>query len=588
MAEPPGEHPRTPGQDWPPEIPEGGPPEYPEDPPEEQWKTVKPLPNWRKETHHAGLLSRHPALGIALVVILAAGATLAVFGAVRSGRKTSAAGAVGGLLQVGVVGFPSLDPADARDPKAVMVVDQLFDTLVRNTGALQPAPGLARSYDANPAQTVFSFHLAPGLHFDDDTPITATDVKFTLERIAGKASDSPLVAQLEAISGFAAYHTAGTAPGLAGIETPDPTTVVVRLDRPFSSFPSVLGHPGFGIVPKAAVERLGDAFKETPVGSGPFRRVDATAPGRISLRRVTGRNTEARVDGVDFVDFKDAAAAYAAFEDGSVDVSPVPPARATDAARTFGRRGMSPYIGVVFYALNVKSPDLADPRFRQAISLAIDRKQIVDDVYQGSVALATGLVADGVPRRDGDACGDRCRHDPDRARQLLVEAFPAGNIPEVAIDHDDDPTQAAVAALIKTELDTVGIPAVLRPHPFADYGRFLVSGQQELFRLGWIADYPSPDGFLTPLFSSTSPDNLTGLASPEIDQKLGAARAEADPQKRLGLYLEAEQLVLDQYVVIPVAQLESRMVASSRVKGFDLDALGTFNGAGVSVSSKGK
>jgi ABC-type transport system substrate-binding protein len=564
------------------------PDERPEEAPEERWKTVQPLPNWRRKDTRQGLLSRHPALGTALVVVLAAGAALAVFGAVRSGRKTSAAGAVGGVLRVAVVGLPSLDPADARDPKAVMVVDQLFDTLVRSTGDLQPVPGLARSSDANRDQTVFTFHLAPGVHFADDSPVTAADVKFTLERIAGKDSDSPLAAQLEAVSGFAAYHTAGTAPGLAGIETPDAATVVVRLDRPFSSFPSVLGHPGFGIVPKAAVERMGPAFKQTPVGSGPFRRVDSAAPGRLSLRRAPGRNPEARVDGIDFVDFKDADAAYAAFQDGSVDVSPVPPARATDAARSFGRRGMSPYIGVVFYALNVKSPDLADPRFRQAISLAIDRKQIVDDVYQGSVALATGLVADGVPRRNGDACGDRCRFDPDRAKELLVEAFPAGNIPEVAIDHDDDATQTAVAALIKTELDTVGIPAVLRSHPFADYGRFLVSGQQELFRLGWIADYPSPDGFLTPLFSSTSPDNLTGLASPEIDQKLGAARAEADPPKRLALYLEAEQLVLDQYVVVPVAQLESRMVASSRVKGFDLDALGTFDGAGVSVSSKRK
>jgi ABC-type oligopeptide transport system substrate-binding subunit len=145
-----------------------------------------------------------------------------------------------------------------------------------------------------------------------------------------------------------------------------------------------------------------------------------------------------------------------------------------------------------------------------------------------------------------------------------------------------------VAAVIKTELDTVGIPSVLRPHPFADYGKFLVSGQQELFRLGWIADYPSPDGFLTPLFSSSSPDNLTGLANPEIDQTLQAARAEADPAKRLALYLKAEQLVLDEYVVVPVAQLENRMVASSRVERFDLDLIGTFDGAAVSVSSKSK
>jgi peptide/nickel transport system substrate-binding protein/oligopeptide transport system substrate-binding protein len=562
------------------------PTEPPESSDEERWRTVRPVPNWRQQTKQ-GLLSRHPRLGAGLVVVLAAGAALAVFGALRSSRQTSAAGAVGGVVQVAVVGLPSLDPADALDPKAVMVVDQLFDTLVRDTGELQPVPGLARAFEANPTQTAFTFHLAPGERFDDGSPITAADVKFTLERVARKGSDSPLAAQLEGVSGYAAWHTAGTAPGLAGIEAPDGATVVVRLDKPFAGFPSVLGHPGFGIVPRAAVERLGAAFKTAPVGSGPFRRIDPAAPGRLSLRRVAGHVAEARVDGIDFVDFKDVDAAYAAFQSKAVDVAPVPPARADDAAKNFGRQGMSPYIGLVFYGLNVKSPDLADPRFRQAITLAIDRKEIVDNVYQGSVGLATGIVADGVPKRDANACGDRCRHDPDRARALLAEAFPDGKIPEVAIDHDDDATQAAVAQVIKTDLDTVGIPAVLRPHPFADYGKFLVSGQQELFRLGWIADYPSPDGFLTPLFLSSSPDNLTGLADPGIDQTLTAARAEADPAKRQALYLKAEQLVLDQYVVVPVGQLENRMVASSRVRGFALDPIGTFDGSAVSVA-KGK
>jgi oligopeptide transport system substrate-binding protein len=478
------------------------PTEPPESSEEERWRSVQPIPNWRKQTRRS-LLSRYPVLGVVLVVVLAA-AALAIVGAVRSSRKTSAAGSVGGVLQVGVVGLPSLDPADARDPRAVMVVDQLFDTLVRDAGDLQPAPGLARSFEANPAQTAFTFHLAPGARFDDGSPVTSADVKFTLERIARKGSESPLAAHLEDVTGYAAFHTAGTAPGLAGVETPDPATVRVRLDHPFSSFPAVLGHPGFGVVPKAAVDRLGPAFKQTPVGSGPFRRVDSAAAGRLSLRRVAGRTPEARVDGIDFVDFKDADSAYAAFEAGSVDVAPVPAAQPGNA-KVVLTKGMPPYLGLVFYGINVKSPDLADPRFRQAITHAIDRKEIVDNVYQGSVGLATGLVADGVPRRNPDACGERCRHDPDKARALLAEAFPDGKIPEVSIDHDDDTTQAQVAQVIKTDLATVGIPAVLRPHPFADYGRFLVSGQQELFRLGWIADYPSPDGFLTPLFSSSSP-----------------------------------------------------------------------------------
>src|SRR5436305_5646076 len=198
----------------PPESPE---PSEPSE--EERWRAVQPIPNWR-QARRQGLLSRYPVLGVVLVVVLAAGAALAVVGELRSKGQTSAAGAVGGVLQVGVVGLPSLDPADALDPKAVMVVDQLFDTLVRDTGDLQPAPGLARAFEANAEQTIFTFHLAAGERFDDGSSITAADVKFTLERIARKGSDSPLATQLESVTGYAAWHTAGSASGLAGIEAP--------------------------------------------------------------------------------------------------------------------------------------------------------------------------------------------------------------------------------------------------------------------------------------------------------------------------------------------------------------------------------
>src|SRR5438045_8404831 len=103
MADDSGEPPRTPGSS---ESPEGS--------ETERWKSVQPLPNWRQQ-HRQGLLSRHPALGVALVAVLAAGAALAVIGAVRSVRKTSAAGSAGGALPVAVVRPPSIVAAYAHD-----------------------------------------------------------------------------------------------------------------------------------------------------------------------------------------------------------------------------------------------------------------------------------------------------------------------------------------------------------------------------------------------------------------------------------------------------------------------------------------
>src|SRR5579884_126040 len=162
---------------------EPDPPDSSDNSGQERGPSDAPTPD-RRDQPGPGLFSRTPVLGIVLVAVLAVGAAGAIVAAVRSGRTTSATGAGGGILRVGVVGLPSLDPLDARDPKSVMVVDQLFDTLVHDGDDPRPQPALARSFDANPEQTAFTFHLAPGARFDDGTPVTSADVKFTLERIA--------------------------------------------------------------------------------------------------------------------------------------------------------------------------------------------------------------------------------------------------------------------------------------------------------------------------------------------------------------------------------------------------------------------
>ncbi len=557
----------------------------------DQTSSGRPVADWRKPPAPPPpppLLRRVPWAGVALAVVLGLGAVVAFFFAIRAGGDDGGpAIRPGGVLRVGVVGVQSLDPIDAREPVDVMVADQIFDTLVAyDPATLEPRSGLAAAWEVNPEQTVFTFRLAEAATFHDGTPVTAADVKFTLERIAAKDADSPLSSQLEAVTGFGAYRD-GSAPGLAGVETPADKLVVVRLDRPAATLPAALGHPGFGVVPQAKVTELGVQFKDGPVGSGPFK-ISALSPEAVELARAprSGGPPAANLDGMRLVRFDTADAAYQAFRQGNLDLAPIPPGHDPKELGDRGRVEARPYLGVVFYGMNLKSPDLAEGRLRQAISFAIDRQRIVDEVYKGEVEVASGLVAAGVPGRAANACGEGCVHDAERARALLAEAFPNGGVPEIAIDHDDDPTQTAVAAAIKADLDQVGIPSVTRPHPFAEYPQFLVSGQAELFRLGWVADYPSPDGFLTPLFASTSPENLTALASPEVDQALAAARAEPDSAKRQALYRDVEQQVLGQFVVVPVAQLEVRMAVAKGVQGFTLNPLGSFDGATVGVAGE--
>jgi oligopeptide transport system substrate-binding protein len=143
--------------------------------------------------------------------------------------------------------------------------------------------------------------------------------------------------------------------------------------------------------------------------------------------------------------------------------------------------------------------------------------------------------------------------------------------------------QEAIAKAIASDLEEVGIPAKLRSYAFSDYQQHAASGNQQLFRLGWIAPYPSPDAFLHSLFSTDAPDNITGFSDPEVDLKLAAARATADPVQRQALYAEAEQLVLAKVPILPLAQFRSHTVATDRVRDVQLSVDGTFDATQVWV-----
>lgn len=521
---------------------------------------------------------------VAALALLAAACSSGPSAAERQGADQP----VPGVLRVGIERPQSLDPAQARSPGELLLADQLFDGLTAyDPATLAVQPSLAARWQASPDQRRWDFTLRPGATFANGRPITAADVKYSLDRIAKKGSASPAAPQLELVTGFRAVNLEGKGGSLAGVSTPAPDVVRIDLDQPFSSLPAVLGHPTFGVVPREAVEAQpveggSPGFAVQPLGSGPFmiqsRRDDflrlVPSPGTTSLP----------LRAVDVTLAADAAAAYDAFTAGRLDWTSVPPDRA-DQVPARGGVTAKLYLGEAFYGFNLKNPKFADPRFRQAIVAAIDRDAIVRVVYGSSARVLKGLIPEGVPGWRPGACTDRCNQDPARARSLVAEAFAGKPVPEIQIDFDDDGTQRAVAQAIQANLKDVGIPAALRPRPYAEYLKFAASGQQELFTLGWIGTYPTADDFLTPLFLAGSRDNVTGFTSPAVDGALKTGRAEPDESKRIVAYQAAEKLVLDQMPVMPLAQFQFQTVTSPRVTGLVMSGLGTFDATKVKVGS---
>jgi len=487
-----------------------------------------------------------------------------------------------GVLRLGAESPGSLDPAQARSPSEFLLAEQLFDGLTTyDSTTLAVRPALASEWKPSADFAHWDFTLRPDAKFANGRQVTSTDVKYSFDRIARKGSTSPAVSQLSFISGFKPVNVTGKSDSLSGITTPDPEVVHFDLDTPLAVLPAMVGNPIFGIVPKEAVEAPSPAFASQPVGSGPFMFLSRTD---TVLHLVPSPDAKVSVKALDVFLARDAGSAYADFLQGGVDWTEVPPDQVEPIPAAKGKDGVAPYTGEFYYAFNLKNPKFADQRFREAIVHAVDRDAIGRVVYGNTVISRGALVADGIPGSQSDPCGDVCRFDPGKAKDLLKQAFGENAPPEVQIDYDDNPTQEAVAEAIQSNLKAVGIKATPRPHVYGDYLSFAQSGGPELFRLGMVGQYPSPDAFLTPLYKTGSSDNITGFSSPPVDDLLNRGRSDPDEAKRLASYEEAEKQILAQVPVVPIAQFRTHWVTAPRVQNLIVTTLGTFDASQVRLS----
>jgi len=537
---------------------------------------------------------RHPSRATTRVVALTLVLAVGLVACSGGGSSTDAAGdgrggdpeASQSVLRIGVLDEGGLDPAVSVAPDSVLVADLVYDSLVDlDPATSEPRPGVAAEWTANDDATEFTFTLTDGATFHDGTPVTSTDVKATLDRVANPWTDSPLAIQLIPVAGYDAVRS-GEATELSGLSAPDPSTLVVTLSSPFAELPVVLAHPAFGILP-AAIATDGDPTAD-PVGSGPFSVTGSPEDdvGPLVLERFADHMPGAAlVDSVEVTHFEDTGATTAAFEEGEIDLATGPIGGEPDEAPLVERGpGSVPYLAETLLALNLRGFSFDDPAFREAIVRAVDRGALAAAAADAGVRSLGGLIPAGVPGASDNACSGVCTRDVSAARDLLEEAFPDGDVPELPLDYFENPVNNALVLRIAQQLGEVGIPVKARPHARGDYATFLAEGDAELFLLGWVGDAPTAGQFLSPLFRSTSPENVIGVDEPEVDELLDAAQASTDPLERESLYRDAERAVLGTFSVLPLIQFETRFLVADGVENLAVDALGALDGVAVDVA----
>lgn len=489
-----------------------------------------------------------------------------------------------GVLRLGIAS-PSyqFDPAQTipTDQGQMITVDLLYDGLTAiDPETSEAVPALAGEWEAADEFTTWTFTLRDDAVFSDGSPITAADVKGSLERVAAQGTASLAGVRLDVLDGYGAF-VSEEAEGITGITaSEDGTQVTFETVEPYAPLPELLGSPILGVVPATA----GELDLAAPVGSGPLMVSGAAADLAAGEDRPDSSEdlvvldpspgADLGIEGVTLVRFADVASSYEAFTDGELDWSLVPADLVGEAEEAFGAEAITPFHAEFFYGINVGLSAYEDRGFREALVRAVDRSAIVEEFFPNGSPL-NGTVVRGVPGFRGDPCGVHCRYAPGRAQELVDGAFPDGDVPTVTLDFYEGDRERGVAEAIAEDLEHIGIPTELRLVE-DDYETFVTSGDQEVFLFGWVGITPNADAYLAPLFLSGSPDNVTAFSSEAVNVGIAAARALEDPAERADAYQLVEQLVMSQVPVIPLAQVKTLAVVSGAVTGWQPQLDGTF------------
>lgn len=486
------------------------------------------------------------------------------------------------VLNVAISQPSTLDPMRIQDPGSVLVARQLYEGLTRwDPIEEEVVPAAAESWRVSDGGRTFTFKLREGMTFHDGSPVTAKDFVYAFDRIALKENASDLAYTLDRISGFTEVNQLGRARGLAGLLAQSELILVIRLDEPFYDLPAVLTHPALVPLARKRVESIDD-FLAAPVGNGPFKIAEAWSPEQpVILEAFPGFIETPDLDGIRFLPYPDAAASWLQFRDGGLDVAEVPAGQIENATQRYGDQGFKPFLASYYYAFNLRSKGLRNVKLRRAVNRAIDRDEIAATIYNGTLTPARGIVPDGMPGFQENICLRICRYAPEAAAELVDKVKPKDR--RIVLEFTKGDPHDDVARMMKEDLTDAGFRVVTRAFGFTKYLRRLRDGDHQVYRLGWIAEFPTPDVFLTSLFGSDSPDNHTGFSSPRVDRLLSQARAERSDSRRLQLYIQAEKAILSQEPVVPIGSFVTHWAAQERVNDLHFDVMGGFDAVNVFV-----
>jgi oligopeptide transport system substrate-binding protein len=488
----------------------------------------------------------------------------------------------------------AIDPYRAQEIEGIGIVKLLFVGLLDIVDESTLTAAVARTWECTPDGTKWTFHLRDDVRFSDGEPVDAASFVRGVNRALDPAANTETSYHVAGVRGYAQVKS-GERETLEGLSAPDPTTLVVQLDQPDFEFAKKTLQPIFSPVPTGAGPAINQPWNDQPIGNGPFMMRGPWRHGEsIQLERNPhwfGDRPWIEEIHIDILDSAEALGdEYAGFESGRYDFARIPAEQVVQARERYQAEGgflARDLPGLHYLIPFCHQAPLDSPQARRAVSLAIDRQRIAEELFGSTREPATSLLSPWF----GDAYSAEVgagyvEFDLDAARLYAKEA---GLVEGTRIDlayntgAGHDRWTAAIGEQLRTGLGLDVRLLEMTGRELLDHRTSAAASG--LCRAGWAYDYPTPDNLLFPLLHSscTSPDadgvahgdNEGRYVSAEFDAAVDHARSLQGGAAQAEAWRAAERIAVADLALIPLwYRTEYRVFAADRFTGLDLDFFG--------------
>lgn len=539
---------------------------------------------------------------MALAAVLASAMMLAGCGGSASSTSSSAASSSGSssaaettakaatssnALDVQIGPSPeTIDPALNSAVDGANMILHAYEGLLKFDKDNNIVPGLAEKYETSSDGLTWTFHLRKGLKWSDGSALTAKDFVYSWKRVADPSVAAPYGYDL--LNYITGYDEAAKGDlDKLGVSAPDDNTFVVKLKNPCTYFDKICAFAVLVPVQQATIEANGDGWWTNPktyITDGPYYMTEYTDGSQIVFTKNPNYWDAEHItfDTITWHLIEDANAAYTAYQNGDVQMIKDVPTEEIPSLTGNKEFTIDPIMGTYYISFNCAKEPFNNAKVREALSLAIDRNYVANTIMQGTYSPATNFVGPGVSDATKGSKfedvtkskygnffnNDDYNKNLEAAKKALSDAgYPNGKgFPEIKYLTNDAGYHKAVAEYLQSAWAQLGITLTIDIQEWKTVTSDRRSGNFDVARNGWVYDWDDPSNMIN-LLETQNGNNDGKYSSKDFDKLVEEARTTADVDTHYAKLHEAEQVMLKDYAMAPVAYYNDFWLQKTNLKG---------------------